>query len=202
MLSESGPSGVEVTGVDLSAAMLQAAREHAPGGPRYVRADAHRLPFTGDRFDLLWIERTLVHLRDPRAALREARRVVAPGGRAMVAEADYRGLLVDCTDEETFGRVRERWLSRLSHPDVGRRLQRWLTEAGFAHVEVHPELRTFESPDAADSAFGLRRRSQEMVDDGSLCEDAAAALWRELAARHEAGCFFMAVPFVVAVAQA
>jgi SAM-dependent methyltransferase len=45
-----------------------------------LRADAHRLPFARDRFQLIISQETLEHLEDPFAAAREMSRVLAPGG--------------------------------------------------------------------------------------------------------------------------
>ena len=70
-----------VVGVDLSAGMLARARRRL-GDPRVelVRADATRLPFPDDTFDMvtsLWMQETLP---DPLAGLRECLRVLRPGG--------------------------------------------------------------------------------------------------------------------------
>lgn len=42
-----------VVGVDLSPGMLRVAAERSPGNCSCVVADAHRLPFGADRFDLI-----------------------------------------------------------------------------------------------------------------------------------------------------
>ncbi|MEU8802601.1 class I SAM-dependent methyltransferase [Spirillospora sp. NPDC048819] len=63
-----------LVGLDASAALLR-----AHPGPR-VRADARRLPFRDGTFDAAVAVNMLYHLDDPRLALREAHRVLAPGG--------------------------------------------------------------------------------------------------------------------------
>ncbi|MBT2211013.1 MULTISPECIES: class I SAM-dependent methyltransferase [Actinomadura] len=67
-----------LVGVDASATMLRA---HPP--PR-VHADAVRLPFRDGVFDAAVAVNMLWHLDDPGLVLREARRVLAPGGLLIV----------------------------------------------------------------------------------------------------------------------
>ena len=51
------------------------------GRVRIVRADATRLPFAAARFDACLSQEALLHIADKAAVLREAHRVLAPGGR-------------------------------------------------------------------------------------------------------------------------
>lgn len=49
-------------------------------------ADAHNLPFHDEAFSVYWAQEVLVHLTDKHRCLREARRVLAPGGRIVFTE--------------------------------------------------------------------------------------------------------------------
>jgi len=77
-----GP-GLELTGADLSAAMLSAAKAKDPG-IRFVQAEAKELPFSDGSFDLATISFATRNLNIDKekllAALREFRRVLKPGG--------------------------------------------------------------------------------------------------------------------------
>jgi malonyl-CoA O-methyltransferase len=80
-------AGAAVTAVDFSAGMLDEARRK-PGAEtvRFVVHDLHEpLPFEGGSFDLVVSGLVLEHLRELGAFFAEARRVLRPGGRAVVS---------------------------------------------------------------------------------------------------------------------
>jgi SAM-dependent methyltransferase len=68
----------DLWGVDQDRARL---RDAADRGLRILAADLSRLPFAPRSFDVVVANSTLEHLADPRAAVREAHRVLRPGGR-------------------------------------------------------------------------------------------------------------------------
>lgn len=72
--------GHSVTGIDASPTLLAAARDADPGG-EYLLADATNLPFDDDRFDLVVAYNVLMDVDDLAGSVREAARVLAPGGR-------------------------------------------------------------------------------------------------------------------------
>ncbi|XRQ13305.1 class I SAM-dependent methyltransferase [Actinomadura welshii] len=74
-----GPPPFRLAGLDASGTMLR-----AHPGPR-VQADARRLPFRDGTFGAAVAVNMLYHLDDPVLALREAHRVLAPGGILLVS---------------------------------------------------------------------------------------------------------------------
>ncbi|ESP88820.1 class I SAM-dependent methyltransferase [Candidatus Halobonum tyrrellensis] len=79
--------GGEVTVVDASRGML--ARAAAAGHP-VVRGDAGRLPVRDGGVDAVVVADALHHFPDPRGALAECARALAPGGVVVVREFDPR----------------------------------------------------------------------------------------------------------------
>jgi ubiquinone/menaquinone biosynthesis C-methylase UbiE len=68
-------------GIDLSAGMAVVSRRK---GLRAVNASATALPFPDASFDVVYSCKVLAHVPDIRAAVREVRRVLRPGGRAFL----------------------------------------------------------------------------------------------------------------------
>jgi SAM-dependent methyltransferase len=75
-----------VTGVDVSTSAIALARTHfALRGlsGAFAVADGSRLPFPDGSFDLLYCHGVLPYAADPAGIVREARRVLGPGGKAV-----------------------------------------------------------------------------------------------------------------------
>lgn len=83
------PTGLDLTAVDASSAMLARARDRALRSGREVtlrRADACALPFPPGCFDTVVVTFALCCVDDERVALQEALRVLRPGGRLLLAD--------------------------------------------------------------------------------------------------------------------
>ncbi|HET9163815.1 MAG TPA: class I SAM-dependent methyltransferase [Solirubrobacterales bacterium] len=126
------PPAVAYVGVDLSAAMLGRARKRAAvrglAAAEFVEARAEAMPLPTEHADLFFSFWGLHCFADPAAALREAARVLKPGGR-LVGASFLRG-------RET---LRQRFLIR---PGVGgfgpmgtqSEIESWLADAGLELV--------------------------------------------------------------------
>lgn len=81
--------GARVSGIDVSAAMIEAARARARAQGADIalcRAEAEKLPFASGSFDLVSAVTVLCFVADAEAAVREAARVLRPGGRLILAD--------------------------------------------------------------------------------------------------------------------
>ena len=90
LLCEALPQA-RIVGVDLAAHMLrhaEAKRARSPHAERlhFQRCDAKGLPFADGSFDSVCSNTILHHIPDPRPFLREARRVLKPGGALLVRD--------------------------------------------------------------------------------------------------------------------
>jgi len=140
----------DVIGVDASAEVVAQANGLAESeGVRNVRfqtGDAYALEFADDSFDVVHAHQVLQHLGRPVDALREWRRVLKPGGLLAVRDVDYGGVVLE---PQLPGLTR--WLE-LYHsvaswnggePDAGRKLMRWVREAGFRELEASGSVWVF-----------------------------------------------------------
>jgi SAM-dependent methyltransferase len=104
-LAELAPPGAVRVGIERAVPALSAARGRlaraAPQGPAqhrereqylFARADAAVLPLREASADLVFALDVLEHLEDDAAALREARRVLRPGGRLLLTVPAWPGL--------------------------------------------------------------------------------------------------------------
>ncbi|MFE3459727.1 methyltransferase domain-containing protein [Nocardiopsis aegyptia] len=185
--AEVGPTG-SVTGVDVSADMLEAARA---GGESivWVRAPAERTGLPDRSFDVALCQQGLQFFPDRPAALAEMHRVVAPGGRVAVSvwcDPDSPGYTAvrealtlhsaDTSDLLTFMDA----IFALSDADeLGALLER----AGFTGVRVgrRTDDVRFRSPEAWVRAFlgaAPVPGGAAASDTGPLVADAAARLRR------------------------
>jgi ubiquinone/menaquinone biosynthesis C-methylase UbiE len=85
------PADARLTGVDQEAQWVGAAAlraQHAGLAPRcsFVQGDALALPFPDAAFDMTTCQTVLIHVSNPRAALREMMRVTRPGGLVLAVE--------------------------------------------------------------------------------------------------------------------
>jgi SAM-dependent methyltransferase len=106
LVRELAAAGARPVGVEISEAQLATARERDDGrGGRYLVGRAEALPLKGASVDVAVFMRTLHHVPTGQlvVALREARRVLRPGGAVYVAEpvaeGDYFALTSLVEDE-------------------------------------------------------------------------------------------------------
>ena len=145
--------GAAATGVDFSPAQVALARVRYPG-VNFHEADAEALPFDPGSFDAWICAYGMCHFPHPDAALREASRVLVPGGRVAftVWEAPAR-----CAGFAIFyGALRELGSMEVDLPagpdfflfsDAGQCV-RALTQAGFSDARVDSVPQLWRLPDA------------------------------------------------------
>ena len=163
LADRAGPTGA-LTAVDFSPAFLGLARDASAGAPRpvgFAGAEADRLPFADDTFDLVWCAQSLYSLPEPVRVVAAMRRVVNPGGVVAVLENDTLHHVLLPWPVEVELAVRAAELSGLvekqEHPSkfyVGRRLREVFREAGLGDVRQRTYVNDRQAPlDPAERGF-------------------------------------------------
>jgi len=91
ILSTVLPLDVQFTGVDreeewVAQATLKASQLGLSSRFSYLRGDVNLLPFADATFDLVTCQTVLIHIKDPKHALSEMKRVLKPGGTLLAVE--------------------------------------------------------------------------------------------------------------------
>jgi ubiquinone/menaquinone biosynthesis C-methylase UbiE len=144
-----------VVGVDVATVQLERARtlatEQRASNIRFEEGDAYALPFPDDSFDVVNANALLQHLGDPVRALREFRRVLRPGGIAVLSDPDWSTWIIEPATP-ALDLLRELWLQVFAHNGgdacYARHQRRLMLEAGFAHAECFPSVRRFGTPES------------------------------------------------------
>lgn len=110
--------GYDVTAVDYTASMLEAAKENAGSLARkisFLQMNAEELAFPDGSFDVLVTRNLTWNLHHPKEAYVQWNRVLKPGGLLLNFDANWYRYL--CDDEAWQGHLRDR--ENLAHSDVG-----------------------------------------------------------------------------------
>ena len=135
-----------VTGIDQSPDFIAAAQRLAATngvGDRveFVVGDVHALDFPTATFDAVVAHTLVSHVRDPRAVLAEAARVVRPDGWVAIFDGDYASLTFGSSDAP-LGQTMELAVQSMimSSPRVMRELPRLLPAAGLRLIAMQAHV--------------------------------------------------------------
>ncbi|MGA5448913.1 methyltransferase domain-containing protein [Streptomyces umbrinus] len=163
-----------VIGVDRDPAMLAQARERTSDlhGVDVREGDVHALPIDPGSVDRAKIDRVLMHVEEPVAALAQLHLATRPGALVGLVEPDWDTLAVDAQDLETsrdFTRYTTEEVVR--HATIGRSLGRLAEKAGFRVETVVATTPVFRDFADADHTLGLGRNMQQAINDGYVERD-------------------------------
>lgn len=139
--------GAKMTGVDIAPTFIRLAQDlenQQPLGIDYRVASALELPFLDHRFDFVVAFMSLMDIPDLHGALREAFRVLQPGGFLQL------GITHPCFDTPLRGWVRDEMGKKVAYTcgeyftKVGEKVEEWLFST--TPPEVREGLKKFQAP--------------------------------------------------------
>jgi ubiquinone/menaquinone biosynthesis C-methylase UbiE len=157
--------GVRAVGVDLDPEMVETATRRWPDAEFHV-ADATALPLADGSVAGYRADKVLHALAAPDAAVAEARRVLEPGGRAVLLGQDWDTIVIDSDDPALTRALVHARADGVPSPRAARRYRNLLLDNGFADVTVEVHTYVF----TGSKVLPMLRA----MDDGHWFEEQAA----------------------------
>lgn len=127
-----GPTGA-VLGIDSSESMIALARRRCGAVPQVSigSGDVSTLPYDDRSFDAAVCTQVYEYVSDVDRALRELKRVLRPGGRAVIVDTDWESCVWHSSDDARMRGMIDCWDTHCPNPHLPRVLGRRLRDAGL-----------------------------------------------------------------------
>ncbi|MGK5440431.1 methyltransferase domain-containing protein [Micromonospora sp. URMC 105] len=193
-VAELAEQAAHAIGVDLDPAMLAAARSRFPDIDLRV-ADAADLPLADGQAHGYRADKVYHVLPDPPAALTEARRVLAPGGRIVLLGQDWDTVVIDSDQPDLTRRIVHARADTIPHPRIARAYRNLLRDTGFHDVDVEVHTAVFTGATMLPLLVGHATAAQQA---GAISGDEAEDWVSEQTRRAQDERLLIAIPMFLA----
>ena len=190
-----GKSG-KVIGFDKNPEMISHAKQRCEDlqQAEFYEGDAAQLPAEDHTFDAVSCTQVLLYVEDVQKVLTEMRRILKPGGRLVIVETDWRGVVLNSTDDALTSKIFSAWDSAVPSPNLPVHLGPLLKKHGFSNIQVEavPILNTEYSP--SNFSHGMMEWiTKNAVKQGVFNETQRKGFLTDLEERERSGSYFFCV---------
>ena len=190
-------------GIEPSPVMVDRARHHFQGDPtiRFEIGDAKQTGLADASVDLVLMHTLLCHVPAPEEVVREAFRVLKPGGMVAVCDGDYDTATAQIADFDPLDQlVRFMINQNVTNLWIMRQIADLLGDAGFEIGQRRGHGYVAEA-DAAYFLSVINRGADRMAETGVLFPNTADALKQEASQRVSENRFFGFMSYVSQIAR-
>jgi SAM-dependent methyltransferase len=197
-VAELAALGADAVGIDAAAEAVAFARELHPDCPFEV-GDAQQLRFPDRSLDGYRAEKLYHALDDPDKACAEARRVLAPGGRIVLAGQDWELIAIDSDDPALTRAIVTASADEMVNGRVARRYRNLLLDTGFDDVSCEVHTAVLTDPELA--LFTVTRLATGAVRAGVVSEAQADAWLADQRGRADRDRLIVTIPLFLAAGR-
>jgi len=192
---EVGPEG-KVVGIDTSGSMLELAERRCADLPQveFVEGDAKSLVADDATYDAAVCVQVLLYVEEPNEVLKEIHRALKPGGRIVIMETDWRGMVLNNGDQALTDTMAAAWDRKVPSPNLPARLGPMLRQQGFTAVAVEAFPLVSTSYRREGFSGGMLAQFASLArQDGSVSEAASRAWLDDIKRLGPQGAYFFCV---------
>ena len=195
-VAELAERGAAAVGIDPDPGMLEAARQRWPQLD-FQAGTAEALPLADGAVAGYRADKVFHDVGDLPTAFAEARRVLAAGGRIVLAGQDWDTVVIDSDDPALTRAIVRARADLVTHPRAARAYRNLLLDHGFSDVSVEVPVAVFTDAAMLPVATGL---AEAACAAGAIDRERADGWIAEQADRARVGRLFVAIPLFVAAA--
>lgn len=200
MASKSGNG--RVIGIDPSENLIANAKELADGLTNidFEVGDGSALRFSDNSIVSVIMHTVLSHVPDPAVLLAEAMRVLKPGGKLVICDADFEKTYLGNFDGDPIDACAEYFVRNfVTHPYLISDIRKITTSLGFVIDDFRIDSRAITDSDGG--LAWIKFATTQMVEKNAIGKELAIALVGEYNRRKDAGLLYGHQPFGTLVAS-
>lgn len=192
----------QVIGFEPSAGFVAEARLRSTGVANltFETADGTAIPLADGTVDYVIMHTVLTHVPEPIALIKEAARLLKPGGQLVICDADFSKATLSSYAHDPLNVCADLFVAHfVTDPHIVGKLPQMVTDAGLAQTDLQFATRVVRAGDGM--LPWVRMTTQMLRDRGDIGPELADGLLAEYARRASAGALYGYQVFATLIAQ-